>query len=230
MHRYRDGDIAILGMINDYAFLTWGLLELYESTFNVDYLKVALQLNNKLIEYFWDDELGGYFFTPKDSEEYIVRKKEIYDGAMPSGNSVAMLNLLRISRITANIDLEDKAVLINKAFSIQIEQSLLAHSMFLSGLEFAYGPTFEVVIVGKTESDDTRKMIKELREVYVPNKIVLFMPEDESEPEILKVTDFVKHKTGKDNKATAHVCINRFCKFPTNEIDIMLEMLKVNEK
>ncbi len=230
MHRYREGEVAIPGMIDDYAFLTWGLLELYESTFDVKYLKKAIQFNNQLIQHFWDSELGGFFFTPDDGEEHIIRKKEIYDGAVPSGNSVAMLNLLRISRITANIDFEDKAVQINKAFSALIEQSLLAYSMFLSSLEFAFGPTFEIVIVGKTDTNNTKDMVKALREVYLPNKIVLFLPEDVSNPEILEVTDFVKYKTSKENKTTAHVCINSFCKFPTNDIDKMLEMLNVNKK
>ena len=101
---------------------------------------------------------------------------------------------------------------------------------YLSCLEFAFGPTFEIVIVGKADTNDTKDMVKALREVYIPNKIVLFLPEDVSNPEIMEVTDFVKHKTSNENKATAHVCINRFCKFPTNNVDKMLELLKVNKK
>ncbi|NHJ31439.1 MAG: thioredoxin domain-containing protein [Asgard group archaeon] len=227
MHRYRDGSIAINGMIDDYTFMIWALLELYETTFNVKYLEKAIQYNEKLIEHFWDNEKGAFFFTPNDGEELIVRKKEIYDGAIPSGNSVAMLNLLRISRITMDLSLEEKAVQINRLFSTTIEQSLLAFSFFLSALEYAYGPSFEVVIVGNIESDNTKEMLKALRNKYVPNKVVLFIPSDEKNPEISNVTDFVKHKDAKDGKATAYVCINRFCKFPTNEISKMIELLNV---
>jgi uncharacterized protein YyaL (SSP411 family) len=84
MHRYREGEIAINGMIDDYAFIIWALLELYETTFKVEYLKKAIQYNNKMIEHFWDKNKGAYFFTPDDGEELLVRKKEINDGAITS--------------------------------------------------------------------------------------------------------------------------------------------------
>jgi uncharacterized protein YyaL (SSP411 family) len=227
LHRYRDGEVAVHGFLDDYAFFIWGLLELYESTFNVDYLKQAIHYNNILLKHFWDDNKGGFYFTPDYGEHIITRKKEIYDGAIPSGNSVAILNLLKLSRITMDMDFENKALDIVKVFSLIIENSSLGNTMTLSGLEFAYGPTFEVVIIGNEDSDDTKKMLKALRELYAPNKIVLFVPINKESPEILEITDFVKHKTSKDGKATAHVCINRFCKFPTTEIAKMIELLSV---
>ncbi|HLG28805.1 MAG TPA: thioredoxin domain-containing protein, partial [Candidatus Brocadiales bacterium] len=106
LHRYRDGESGIRANVTDYAFLVWGLTELYEATFDVNYLKTALELNRELIENFWDEDNGGFYFTSSDVEELIVRQKEINDGAIPSGNSVAMLNLIRLGRITANSDLE----------------------------------------------------------------------------------------------------------------------------
>lgn len=225
MHRYREGEIAINGMIDDYAFIIWALLELYETTFKVEYLKKAIQYNNKMIEHFWDKNKGAFFFTPDDGEELIVRKKEIYDGAIPSGNSVAMLNMLRISRITMDLSLEEKAVQMNKLFSTTIEQSLLAFTLFLSALEYAFGPSFEVVIVGNLKKTDTIEMLKALRSEYIPNKVVLFLPSNEENPEISNFTDFIKYKSTQNGKATAYVCINRFCKFPTNDINKMLELL-----
>jgi hypothetical protein len=123
--------------------------------------------------------------------------------------------------------LEEKAVQMNKLFSTTIEQSLLAFTLFLSALEYAFGPSFEVVIVGNIKKTDTSEMIKALRSEYIPNKVVLFLPSDEEKPEISKVTEFVKHKSTKNGKATAYVCINRFCKFPTNDINKMLELLNV---
>ncbi|MBK5114250.1 MAG: thioredoxin domain-containing protein [Candidatus Heimdallarchaeota archaeon] len=225
MHRFREGEVAIKGMIDDYAFLIWALLELYQTTFKAVYLKKAIQYNDILIEHFWDEDKGAFFFTPNDGEELLVRKKEIYDGAIPSGNSVAMLNMLRISRITMDLTLEEKAVQMNKLFSTTIEQSLLAFTLFLSALEYAFGPSFEVVIVGKYNANDTSEMLKAVSSEYVPNKVVLFVPSDEENPEIYNITDFVKYKSAKNDKATAYVCINRFCKFPTNEIGKMLELL-----
>ncbi len=226
MHRFREDDIAINGMIDDYAFMIWALLELYQTTFNVNHLKKAIQFNDTMIKHFWDNDKGGFFFTPNDGEELIVRKKEIYDGAIPSGNSVAMLNMLRLSRITMDLTLEEKAVQMNKLFSTIIEQSLLAFTFFLTALEYAFGPSFEVVIVGNLSNADTIEMLKALRKEYVPNKVVLFVPSDEKDSDISKITDFVKYKSTKEGRATAYVCINRFCKYPTNEIDKMLEFLR----
>ncbi len=229
-HRFRDGEIAIQGMVDDYAFLIWGLLELYQTTFNERFLKHAISLNTSLLEHFWDENKGGLFFTPIDGEQLLIRKKEIYDGAIPSGNSVSMLNFIKIARITGNVELEEKVSQINKAFSKTIEQSLIAHTMFLSALEYIYGSSFEVVIVGNLNSDDTSEMLKAIRSNFIPNKIVLFVPMGEQTPEISKITDFVHYKEAIDNKATAHVCINRFCKFPTSEIATMLKFLEINKE
>lgn len=229
-HRFRDGEIAIQGMVNDYAFLIWGLLELYQTTFNESYLKYAISLNTSLLEHFWDEKDGALFFTPDDGEQLLIRKKEIYDGAIPSGNSVSMLNFIRIGRITGNVELEEKVSQINKAFSKVIEQALSAHTMFLSALEYIYGSSFEVVIVGKSDSNDTNEMLKAIHSNFIPNKVVLFVPMEEQSSEISKITDFVHYKESIDNKATAHVCINRFCKFPTTEINMMLKFLKICSK
>ncbi|NHJ03451.1 MAG: thioredoxin domain-containing protein [Candidatus Heimdallarchaeota archaeon] len=227
-HRYRDSNIAIPGMIDDYAFLIWGLLELYQTTFNVDYLLKAKKLNNILLENFWDEKNGGFFFTAADSEELLIRKKEIYDGAIPSGNSISMLNFIKLSRITADIQLEEKIVQINRAFSSLVEQALLAHSMFLCGLEYIFGSAFEVVIVGNSNAQDTQEMLTALRKEYIPNKVVMLLPLEEKSAKIHEATDFVKYKESIDQKATAHVCINRFCKFPTTDIEKMLELLKIS--
>jgi len=227
LHRFRDGDAAIQGMIDDYSFFVWGLLELYQSTFTVSYLKQAIAFNKILIDQFWDEQDGGFYFTAKDAEELLVRKKEIYDGAVPSGNSVSMLNLIRLSRITADIELEEKAAKINKAFSFSIEQALLAHSMFLSSLEYIFGSAFEVVVVGQSKDPYTTLMMNAINSEFIPNKVLLFLPTEIDSPEILDATDFVQYKTTVDEKTTAHVCINRFCKFPTNDIEKMLELLNI---
>ena len=109
LHRYREGEAGISGTADDYAFLIHGLLELYEAGFELRYLKAAICLNRELLEHFWDPVQGGLFFTADDSESLIFRKKEFTDAAIPSGNSIEMLNLLRLSRMTANPELEDKA-------------------------------------------------------------------------------------------------------------------------
>ena len=97
LHRYRQGKAGLQANIDDYAFYTWGLLELYAATFEEDYLEDALHLTEALLDQFWDDDNGGLFFTPEDGEPLLVRPKEAYDGAAPSGNSVAMMNLVRLA-------------------------------------------------------------------------------------------------------------------------------------
>ncbi|UCH08965.1 MAG: thioredoxin domain-containing protein, partial [Deltaproteobacteria bacterium] len=148
LHRYRDGQAAILANVDDYAFLVWALLELYEATFEVSHLEAALALNKELIAYFWDDTKGGFYFTPDDGETLLIRQKEIYDGAIPSGNSVAMLNLLRLARMTGSPDLEKKAAAIGAVFSATVRESPSNHTLLMAGVDYDIGPSYEVVIVG----------------------------------------------------------------------------------
>ncbi|HER34905.1 MAG TPA: thioredoxin domain-containing protein, partial [Halothiobacillaceae bacterium] len=151
-HRYRGGECGITGMIDDYAFVTWGLLELYEATFDVTLLERAVALTDVMLERFWDDDDGALYFTAADAEELIVRQKEIYDGAVPSGNSVAMLNLVRLARMTGRSEYEDRAVAIGRAFAIQVRRAPAAHTQLMCGLDFLLGPSHEVVIVGRPGS------------------------------------------------------------------------------
>ncbi len=122
LHRYRDGESAIPGYLDDYAFLIWGLIELYEATFDAKWLSEALVLAGGMIELFGDreDGRGGFFFTGRDAEKLIVRTKEVYDGAVPSGNSVAALELLRLGRMTGRTDLESAADALMEEFSGQL--------------------------------------------------------------------------------------------------------------
>jgi len=224
-HRYREGETAISGFLDDYAFFIWGLIELYEATFEVRYLKAALEMNNVLLKHFWDNEKGGFFITPDDGEEILVRKKDIYDGAIPSGNSVAMLNLLRLARITGDPQLEQKTQNIGRSFSGIITQSPAAYTMFMNALDFAFGPSSEVVISGDLQAESTKKMLKALRKEFIPNKIVIFRSDRESE--ITDISEYTKKLTGNKGKAVAYVCKNYSCKLPTDDPDEMMSELRL---
>jgi len=230
LHRYRNGQAALPAYVDDYAFLVWGLLALYEATFEVRYLKVALELNSDLIKYFWDDREGGFYFTADDSEELLARTKEIYDGAVPSGNSVAMLNLFRLGRITANSDLEKKAVQIGRAFSQNIRQFPSAYTQLMVALEFGVGPAYEIVVAGNSQANDTKSMLKELQTRFVPNKIVLLRPSEQELPDIVSLADFTRDQLSIDGKATACVCLNYACQKPTTDTTEMLELLGVEKR
>lgn len=229
LHRYRQGDAAIEGNIDDYAFLIWGLLELYESTFDIEYLKSAISLQDQLDKGFWDDKNGGYYFTSESAEELISRQKEIYDGAIPSGNSVSGLNLLKLSRITGDIEYEKKAALLGKAFSETVESGPMAYTLFMTGLDFGLGPSHEVVIVGEPDSDDTKAMIEAVRKTYSPSKVVLLRDPNEVS-EITEIAEFTKSQASLEGKATAYVCLNHVCNLPTTEIKKMLDLLSPDKQ
>ncbi len=224
LHRYREGKAGITANVDDYAFLIWGLLELYESTFDIEYLKSAISLQNQMDKGFWDDKYGGYYFTSNDAEELISRQKEIYDGAIPSGNSVAGLNLLKLARITGNVGYEEKAAKLGKAFSETIERGPMAYTLFMTGLDFGIGPSFEVVIVGDPGAEDTKAMIEAVRKTYRPNKVVLLRG-TEKNSEITEIAEFTKGQSSLDGKATAYVCLNHVCNLPTTDVNEMVELL-----
>ncbi len=227
LHRYRDGQAALPAYVDDYAFLIWGMLELYETTFEVHYLKTALHLNDDVLKHFWDDEGGAFYFTADEAEKLLVRQKHIYDGAIPSGNSVGALNLLRLGRITANTDFEDRAIKIGRTFSKLINQSPSAYTQLLLAVDFAIGPSYEVVITGNIGAEDTKAMIRALRTHFVPNKVVLFRPSEKESPDITMLAGYTKYQSSIDGKATAHVCLNYNCKLPTTDRGKMLELLDV---
>jgi hypothetical protein len=228
LHRYRDGHTAILANVDDYAFLIWGLLELYETIFDVHYLQTALDLNNEMIKHFWDEQDGGFYFTADDAEELIARQKEIYDGAIPSGNSVAVLNLFRLARITANSDLEDKANKIMLAFSKDVKSVPSGYTQMMVGLGFGIGPSYEIVIVGNPQAKDTKEMLNALRKYFIPNKVVLLRPSDQEEPDIIRLAKFTEYQSSFDGKATAYVCLDYACKMPVTDAEEMLKLLNVS--
>ncbi|MDH4299225.1 MAG: thioredoxin domain-containing protein [Dehalococcoidia bacterium] len=226
-HRHRAGQTGIEANLDDYAFLVWGLIELYEAIFDARYLKVALELTDDMLRHFWDEDGGGLYLMPEDGESLLVRKKEIYDGAIPSGNSVAMLNLLRLGRMTAKSNLEEKAAKIGRAFSRSAQQLPSAHTQLMIALDFGIGPCYEVVIAGNAQAEDTKAMVGALRTRFLPNKVVLLNPEEQKPPEIAQFAEFTRSQSTTEGKATAYVCLNHHCKLPTTDIDKMLELLNV---
>jgi len=224
-HRYKDGEVAIGAFLDDYAYLIWALLEMYEATFRTEYLEQAKNLTDDLMKNFWDEESGALFFSSVDAEELLVRKKDAYDGAMPSGNSVAMFNLIRLARLLGDSKYEDFAAAIGNAFSMEIKRTPSAYSMMLLGLDFALGPSFEIVIAGDPQMDDTRKMIEQVRKNFIPRKVILLRGTPEQSKTITELAPFTKFHEPLNNKATAHVCVDHNCKLPTTELSRMMELL-----
>lgn len=214
--RYRDGETGNVGFLDDYAFLIFGLLNLYEATFELDYLEKAVDLNNEMIKYFWDEENGGFFFYGKDSENLILKTKEIYDGALPSGNSVAATNLIRLSRITGHVELEEKAEEIFNLFSEKINKVPLGYINTISAFLNSTIPDTHIVIAGDKEDINTKALINEINKKFLPFASVAF--NDESE-EISKLIPFIEENKIVNNKATVYVCKNKACLPPTNNVE-----------
>ena len=226
LKRYRQGAAGLPAHVEDYAFLIRGLLDLYEANFKVRNLEAALELNHDLLEHFWDDSASGFFFTADDGEDLPLRSKEIYDGAIPSGNSVAMQNLLRLGRITGDTGLEEKAAALARAFSARVGQAPSAHTQLLCGLDFGVGPTREVVIVGDPAATDTQKMLQTLGAQFLPNTVVLLRPTDAPDSRIGKLASYLMPMTSLDQRATAYICRNYACSAPTTDYLEMLSILK----
>ncbi len=220
LHRYKDGP-GIQGNLDDYAFLIWGLIDLYETVFDARYLQAALELNGSMLEHFWDDVSGGLFFSPDDGDDVLVRRKEIYDGAIPSGNSVAMLNLLRLSHLSGRADAEEKAHALSQAFASTAIGQPLGHTMLMCALDFALGPSFEVAVVGARDDAATSRLLHALRSRFLPNKVVILV----SGAEIRQMVEYTRGLSQQDGKATAYVCSGHSCQMPTTDPDRLLQLL-----
>ncbi len=229
LHRYREGNAAIQGNVDDYAFVVWALLELYESTFQTQHLHKALEYQSLLFHYFLDNKNGGFFFTPSDAEDLLMRPTELYDGAIPSGNSVAFTNALRISRITGDAGMDKRVNDIYKAFRAQVDAMPSAFTQFLCGLDFAIGPSCEVIIAGDMNQPDTQALITALRKNFVPNKIVIFRPQKEASPDIETIAPLTQSHPAMNGRATAYVCNNFTCAQPTNDPQQMLDLLNIKK-
>ena len=221
LHRYR-GEAGIQANLDDYAFLIWGLIDLYETVFEVNYLQAALQLNQVMLQHFWDGEKGGLFFTPDDGDTLLLRQKEFYDGAVPSGNSAAMLNLLRLSRLTGDPGLEEKARGIARALSSAACSQPMGHSMLLCALDFALGPSLEIALVGSSQDGDILKMLSAIRSRFLPNKVVLVV----SGAKIGKMAPFTESLVRLKGRATAYVCSGHRCLMPITDPEKMIDLLE----
>ncbi|HYQ48760.1 MAG TPA: thioredoxin domain-containing protein [Thermodesulfovibrionales bacterium] len=230
LHRYRDGDASLPAHLDDYAFFISGLIELYEATFDPRHLKNSLSLNDVLLRHYWDPTKGGFFFTADNGEDLLVRKKEVYDSAMPSGNAVAVMNLLRLARMIGDASLEERAAESMRALFPSVQTAPSAHASFLCALDLSIGPSFEVVIVGNPGAEDTRKMLGVLQTAFLPSVTILFKPADETAGEIMQIAEFTRPYTAVDNCATAYVCRERTCFPPTTDPEAMLAMIQSDRR
>lgn len=229
LHRYRNGDAAIPGFADDYAFIIHALIELYETTFDPHYFRTALELNHYLLDHFWDVQDGGFFTVSDTAEVLILRKKEIYNGAIPSGNSVAFMNLVHLSRMKGDASLDLKASVLSRSFGGTVSQSPSAYTWFLCGLDLAI-QSHEVVIVGDNEEEDTKRMISVLHSQYLPSVIALQVAPGPPVSVLAELAPFTQYLSMIDGKATAYVCSGNTCSTPVTDPELVLALIEPREK
>ncbi len=224
-HRFCCGEPAIAGFSDDYACMIYGLTELYEATFDERYLASAIDLNAYLMTHFQDKENGGFFTTSDTAETLLVRTKEVYDGVIPSSNSLIFFNLLRLSRLTGNTEYEQIASGLSAAFGTALMSNPSAHAFFLSALDYATGRATEVVIAGCQDDDSTRQMIDACRHGFSPSLLVLLNEANRSQKKSRDFRDMTTYRAI-DGRATAYVCTKQACSKPVTDPGRLLRMLK----
>ncbi len=230
MRYYRQGRAIEKAFLDDHAFLMMGLLDLYEATFDTKWLIEAKKLGGQMVELFADDEEGGFFLAGKDGEKLIAPTKPSSDGAIPSGNSIAALALLKLGRLTMNRHFEEQGGKVLDAFSAQLEQAPTYSSAMLEALSFSLGPGSEIIIAGSGESPDTRQMLKLARNKFLPNVVVLLHDQDKADSSLYEIIPFVKNQIAVEGKATAYVCRNYACNKPINSVGEFEDMLAAIEE
>ena len=218
MHRYRDGESGIHANVDDYAFFIWGLIEVYEADFSIACLEKAIDFTDKMIEFFWDPQKGGFFFTSKTAEKILVRNKEWYDTALPSGNSIAAYVLSKLFFITGSMKYRDMVIklmqasysLMKYAPSAQIFMIMVANSLLFSD-------NSQIVILCKNK-EDVLDPLNTLHEKYDPHRTVLVV--EESQIKRLSVLiSYIKDMKMIDQKITYYVCEKFSCKKPSTSLE-----------
>jgi len=225
LKRYRNGVAALDAHLDDYAFMAWGLLELYEATFATKYLSQALDLMNIMVEDFWDDKNGGFFLGSDQSEKLIVRSKTAYDGAIPSGNSVAVMNMVKLTRITGNTNWAELAEKTIRAFSEDVNRAPTGYTLMLTGFMFDTQNSKEIVIVGDSRNRNTTKFLHTIRASYAPHKVLLFKDTSVSDNRLEQLANWTSTQNSINGKPTAYVCKNFACNQPTSDLQTALSFI-----
>jgi uncharacterized protein YyaL (SSP411 family) len=175
LHRWRDGEAGIAASLEDHAFLIYGLLELYEATFLDKYLDEAQRLADRMIGFF-ADQAGGFYMTASDAEALIFRPKEVYDGALPSGNSAAALVLMKLFALTKKDAYELQAAALFGHYASSVSQAPYAHCFLLSALDWHLNGPLEITFHGPGDDQTVDKMLKVLYKHFMPSKVVRYVP------------------------------------------------------
>jgi uncharacterized protein YyaL (SSP411 family) len=220
-HRFRLGERVIRGQATDYAFMIHGLLHLYRATFRVEWAEEAVALQRVMIAELWDDAAGGFFLADADGRELPVRPKDLADGATPSANSVALTNLLWLSRLTGDTGWAERAQAMVRAFAGTIERRPASFVYFLCGLDFALRPGQDVVLAGEAESPDARRLIEVLNGGFAPNRVELFKS-GENASRLARLAGYTDGLDVVQGRTAAHICVGAACKESVTNVEDLI--------
>ena len=212
---YGKGKARLKAYSTDYAFLIEGLLGLYEWSGNVKWVDEAAALTDTLIEHYWDEPAGGFFFTASDHEDLLVRSKTAQDGAIPSGNSVMLMNLQKLAVLLDRADYRDRAAAMLKVFGGGPERQPFQHERLLTGIGAWHDGFQEIAVVGAPDQRATQELLRAIYSMYLPNKIVARL--DPADSETPKRIPLLAQRGQIDNQPTAYVCRNYGCRQPTTD-------------
>ena len=219
--RWKDDDAAIDGVASDYSFLALGSIELYMQTFDDRWMTRAIELHEQLANRFQDEESGGFYINASDGESLLVRQKELHDGAIPSANSVALTNLIRLAHMTGQEAFMDQANRLLASMSESVATYPTGFAWMLLGIDHMIGPSVQVVIVGEPGADDTIEMHDALRAMYAPHVVGFFKPAFPDTASGDSFAPYTQSMKSIEGKATAYVCVDHVCELPTTDISQM---------
>jgi uncharacterized protein YyaL (SSP411 family) len=226
LHRWHRGNAAVPAFLDDHAFLVLALLDLYETTLHARWLGEAISIADQMIARFTDKEHGGFLFSGDDNEDLFTKTREIYDGAIPSGNSVAMLCLLRLGRITSERRFEQAGRDTLRAFSGEIDGMPMGFPFALMAVDFAVGPTREIVLAAAARGADLDALIATVHGRYLPNAVLsLNLTGPEGEP-ARRLIPYLAGQPPVGGRATAYVCSDYACQAPVTSPEELAGLLE----
>ena len=224
LKHWQGGSSAHLGMLEDYAFFACGLIDLFLATFDPKWLNEAMTLADAMIELFWDASEGGFFLTGNDGESLILRPKEVYDSAIPSGNGAALLVLARLAHLTNERRFREKVEATVGAFAASIIRHPTGGASFLNAFDVVCGPRREIVIAGDPEAPEVGAFLSALHRRFLPRTITVVRPPTDSEA-LDAVVPFMKHHRLIDGKPAFYVCQDYTCQLPTTGVEEALALV-----
>jgi uncharacterized protein YyaL (SSP411 family) len=227
LRRYREGEAAIPGFLDDYALFAQSLLDLYEAQFDRRHLDLAIHITEKQRELFEDRQNGGFFSTADGDRSLVLRVKEDYDGAEPSGNSVAALNLLRLAQITGRAAaFRESAERLLAAFGSRLSAAAMAIPQLLVAYDFLLSEPRQIVIAGDRGATDTKALVQTVHSRFLPNRILLLIDSEEGREALAAGAPAVTAMTKVNGRAAAYVCQNYTCQLPVTEAGQLAELLQ----